>query len=401
MSSAAASTPPPVASPTPALPARVERAPILRRIATLLAAFFLGLFAFDRGVAWFDRQRDLSRSQMLMPDAELAWTNRPGFANENSTISSLGLRSPEIPADASPREIRVLGLGASRCFGAGDGGPDMDHTWSAHLERLARAELGPDWRVLNGGVIGYSAVQAARRGVRLLDTAEPDLVLLFVSPGSQMLMDPSSARHYVHVGRRLLPNDIASATPDALLPAAAALHHALTGSALYTRYRAKATDQGRRAAEIDKFVLSRAARGAEIQSMLERTWSELAALADACRERGVELRVVLVPEPYMDRENRWRTYLRNNAAAGAPPIATQREEPLDVLAEEAARVGAASWTLLPALDVIGSDRERYTCDKAHWSDEGHLVIARHLLERIRADRLDEALPAARAVRPRR
>jgi hypothetical protein len=378
----------------------VARGPILRRVAILLGCFLIGLALFDRGVAWFDAQRDLSKSQMLMADAELAWTNRPGFTNENSVISSLGLRSPEIPADAPRDEVRILGLGASRVFGAGEGGPDMQHTWSAHLEQLCRAELGPRWRVLNGGVIGYSAVQAARRGVRLLETVQPDLVLIFVSPGSQMLMDPSSARHYVHVGLHLLPSDIADATPGALLPAAAALHQTLTHSALYTRYRAKATDQGRRAEEIDKFVLSRAPRSTEVEAMLQRTWAELAALATACRERGVELRVVLVPEPYMDRDDRWQTYLRNNASAGAPPPHTPRREPLDVLSEEARRSDAAAWSLLPALNVIGSDRARYTCDKAHWSDAGHRVVAAVLLDALRADGLQTTLPRARASKPR-
>lgn len=388
----------PVLETDPALP--VARGPVLRSVAWLLVGFAAGLAAFDRALAWIDSARDLSGGELLQRDAELAWTNRPGAISEGSAISSQGLRSPEIPKGAPPRELRILGLGASRCFGAGEGGPDMQHTWSAYLEPLCRSEFGGDWRVLNGGVIGYSAVQAARRGLRLLEPLDPDLVIVFVSPGAQMMLDPSSARHYVRVGGELLPADIAGALPEPLLPAAAALHRALTGSALYTRYRAQATDQGRRASEVDKFVLSRAPRTPEVEQTLQRTWSELDALGRACRARGCELRVLLVPEPYMDKEERWRGFLRENAALGAPPLGTPRDEPLELLRAELAQRQIASWSLRDTLAVIGADRARYTCDKAHWSAAGHELVAQALLAFLRADGLDSALPAARAKRPR-
>ncbi|MBM3985172.1 MAG: hypothetical protein FJ296_05720 [Planctomycetes bacterium] len=398
----------------PALPAVAARAGVPGLLARLLAGLLAGLLLFDVALGRLDARRDLSDEPMHQPDPELGWTNLPGFRNAMTTISSLGLRSPEIPADAPHAELRILGVGASTVYGAGRGGPDMHHTWSAFLEADCARRFGGDWRVLNGGVMGYSAVQAARRAIRLLPEVQPDLVLLFLAPGSQALLDWSSARHYVHAGGRLLPLDIARALPGPLLPAAAALHAALGHSAIYTRYRARASDTGRRPPEISRFVLSRAPAGPLVEPLLQRTWDELAALADAARAQGAELRVVLHYEPFMDSPGAWAAYLRTHAASGAPPPGTPREEPLDRLREECARRGIATWSMADVLTQIGSDHARYTCDDAHWSAEGHALVAGGLAERLAADDggtprepgtladggLLERLRRARADRPR-
>jgi hypothetical protein len=390
------------------------RAQALGLVARLLAGLLAGLLLFDVALGRIDARRDLSDEPMHQPDPELGWTNLPGFRNDKTVISSLGLRSPEIPADAPPGELRILGVGASTVYGAGRGGPDMLHSWSAFLEQECVRRFGGDWRVLNGGVMGYSAVQAARRAIRLLPQAEPDLVLLFLAPGSQALLDWSSARHYVHAGSRLLPLDIARLVPDPLLPAAAALHAALGRSAIYTRYRARASDAGRRPPEISRFVLSRAPASPLVQPLLQRTWDEIAALDEAARAQGAELRVVLHYEPFMDGPGAWAAYLRDHAAGGAPPPGTPREEPLEVLREECARRGIGCWSLADVLTRIGTDHARYTCDDAHWSAEGHALVAEGLAERLAADDggtptrpgtlaaggLIERLRRARADRPR-
>ncbi len=393
-------------SPAPGTP--VARGPVLRQLVLLCAGVVAGLFAFDLALGWLDEARDLSGEPMHQADPELGWTVLPGFRNAKTTISSLGLRSPEIPGTAPRDELRILGVGASTVFGAGKGGPDMDHTWSVYLEAECARRFPGHWRVLNGGVMGYSAVQAARRAIRLIPLVQPDLVLLFVAPGSQMLLDPSSTRHYVHVGVDLLPLDIASVCPQPLLPLAATVHGALTHSSIYRRYRARASDQGRRSAEIDKFVLSRATLApglAEVvEPMLERTWDELEALALAARAQGVALRVVLLYEPYMDSDEAWRAYLHGNAAAGAPPVGTPREQSLDALREACERRGITCWSLGDVITHIGSDHRRFTCDDAHWSPEGHAAVAEGLAELLAADpapdadTAPDADPAPAAVR---
>lgn len=377
------------------------RGPVLWLLAKVVLGLLAGLFVFDRGLAWFDASADLSTGKTLVRDPELAWVNRPGYTDELTTISSLGLRSPEIPADAPADEVRILGVGASRFFGAGVGGPHMDQVWAPYLEQQCRQACGGNWRVLNGAVNGYSAVQAARRAIKLIPEVRPDLIVMEISPGSQMMLDPSSARNLVHVGELLLPTDIATAFPEPLLPAAAMLHRALNHSAIYTRYRAKVTDQGRRPEEIDRFVLSRAPRSALIEEMLQRTFDELRALGVEARAAGVELRAILIAEPYMDSPQRWRNYTFDHGDKGAPPVGTARQEPLEVLAEVLEQRGIASYSLLPTLTQIGTDRPRYTCDKRHWSPAGHELIASAILQHMLAEGLPERLKKGRATNPRR
>lgn len=381
----------------------VVKGPILWLLAKVTLGLFAGLFAFDRGLAWFDAKADLTGSA-LTRDPELAWVNKPGYTDEVTTISSLGMRSPEIPADAPKDEVRIIGVGASRFFGAGVGGPHMNDVWAPYLEKMCRAKYGEHWRVLNAAVNGYSAVQAARRAVKLIDELRPDLILMEISPGSQMMLDPSSARHYVHVGEGenelLLPTDIASAVPEPLYPAAAVLHQTLTHSAIYTRYRAQATDQGRRAKEIDKFVLSRAPRVPEVETMLQRTFDELRALGAEARAAGVELRAVVIPEPYMDHPARWRNYTLNHADKGAPPAGTPREQPLEVLTEVLAERGIESYSMLQPITQIGADRAQFTCDEAHWTPLGHELIARAIFQQMIREGLPERLMKGRAANPR-
>ncbi|TAJ19414.1 MAG: SGNH/GDSL hydrolase family protein [Planctomycetota bacterium] len=379
------------------------KGPILWLLAKVVLGLFVGLFAFDRGLAWFDAKMDLTGSA-LARDPELAWVNKPGYTDAVTTISSIGMRSPEIPDDAPKDEVLVIGVGASRFFGAGDGGPPMDKVWAPYLEQLCKAKYGERWRVLNGAVNGYSAVQAARRAVKLIPELRPDLILMEISPGSQMMLDPSSTRHYVHVGKGddevLLPIDIANAVPEPLYPAAALLHQTLTHSAIYTRYRAKASDQGRRAKEIDKFVLSRAPRPPEIEPTLQRTFDELRALGIAAREAGVELRAVVMPEPYMDHPARWKNYTQNHGDKGAPPVGTPREEPLEVLTEVLTERGIESYSMLQPITQIGTDRDKYNVDEGHWKSIGHELIARAIFLSMVREGLPERLMKERAAHPR-
>jgi lysophospholipase L1-like esterase len=377
-------------------------APALARVAMLLGGVLLGLFVFDIGLGRIESWRDLSEAEQLMPDVELAWTNRPGFKSERASINALGLRGPELPAVPPPGEVRILGTGPSTTFGAGDGGPLNDQTWAAALERAIAALPGDpgDVRVLNGGVNGYSVVQAARRALLLLPQVKPDLVLVFVYPGSQALMDVSATRSSVVVDGELVPADIVEDTPPLLLPAAVVAHKALLSSALYKRWRLQATDNGRRPPEIDRFVFSRAPHRPVIDSYLERTWAELAALAAGCREAGVALRAVLVPEYFMDADKPWREFLAENAALGAPPPGTSRTEPIEALAEKLESLGIQSWSMVAALDVIGTDHDKYTGDGRHWTPAGHDIIAMSLLQNIKRESLLDALRARRAAHPR-
>ncbi len=379
----------------------VPRARALKALATTLVGAAVGFAVVDVAVGYADSLRDLSEEGLFLPDPECAWVNRPGFVNENTTINSLGLRSPEIPDDAPPTEVRILGTGPSNVYGAGKGGPLVHETWSAELERFCANEVSGDWRALNGGVMGYSTVQSARLAVRLMDQVDPDLVLVFASPGDQSLLDVSTTRHMVRVGDRLVPRDLAEAWPEPLIPLVATVHDLLLHSHLYTRHRLLEQDD-QRDQEMEGFLLTRVpTENPKIEAMVQRTLDELAALRDAADARGVELRLVVIPHPSQFGDAKYRRYLTRNLKRGAPPIGTPRAEPCMALIEAIQALGIQTWTLYPEMSRWADQPQFTTPDTNHWSAAGHKRIGRALLERLTGDAgLIDELRARRKARPR-
>ena len=382
-----------------ALPARRRVYALLFQV---LAGMLLGLFVADRAIGRYDSGRDLSEEQGAhMLSESLGWTLRPGYdpGRPGSKISSIGLRSPEIPFDAPADEVRILGVGAPRIFGAGEGSPPGSEAWSPQLEQLMQGLEG-DFRVLNGGVVGYSARQAARRAMMLMDVVQPDLILLFFSPGDQFMFDVSGASVSVSYEGRQVPRGLVEASPAALLPAVVATHHLLMESHLYKRWRAMRIRNDQRPEEVRGYVLSRAPAPEYALPYIEQTFEEVDALRALCEQRGCALRVVVLPESYMDSPGRWNSYKHRWLERGGPPLATPREEPLVVLHERLTRLGLQCYSLDETVVMFGRDRERYTCDGAHWSKEGHGEVAMALLMAMRRERLPAALRSARAAAPR-
>lgn len=387
--------------------ARPPRRAALRGLARVLLFGSLGLVGADVLVGLLDADRDQVEEGLYEPDEEIGWVNRPGYRNELTSINRHGLRGPEVPTDAPPTELRVLGMGASQVYGAptlqgSDDNPTNAEVWSAWLED-ALSGTGHPWRVLNGGVKGYSAIQASRLAIRLIDELEPDLVVLFLPPDAQSLLDPSPAAQWVRIDGQLVPEDIAGAWPDVLLPVAMSAHRALSVSNLYQRHRARSRILGSRPAEIDKFLVSRAPIADErIGQMLAATFEEIGALRDACERGDVELRVAVVPHSSQYGDGTWERYLSRHQTRSAPPLGTPRSEPNEVLAGRLVEVGFVVWDLFDELAPFAERPGHYLLsDKAHWSIEGHRLVAYALAHRMGSeDGLADRLSARRGARPR-
>jgi hypothetical protein len=317
-------------------------------------------------------------------DPVLGWTNRPGFVDEELRLDSRGLRSPEPPAERPVQEaLRMLVVGASQVFGLGvaDG-----ETWRDVLEGELTRDHGPGRaRLLNGAVQGYSTTQICRRAMLLIPELEPDLVVCFVYPGRQSLLDPSSATRWEERNGELVPAGLARGWPAALAWIPRGLHRLLRGSNLYARHQARRWRQG--AYERDgHFVLSRAAPRPETRRLLDATREVVGELARQCREREIELRLALLPALHGCTEEGWERYLALYQDDGAPPVGTPRREPLEALADWLAPTGAETWDLYDTASYIGQNPERHVLQSSqHWSPAGHRVMALSLHHQLQAD----------------
>jgi hypothetical protein len=389
--------PSPALEPSPASDSP-PRGLVFGLLGRVLAGLLLGLLLADYAAGRYDADRDLTEEGTLIQDPILGWTNKPGKGTPESPLSNIGLRNRNIPWNAPPAEVRVLGVGASRTFGSGV--TDTTLTWGARLQGLLNKGHRKAFRVLNGGVKGYSALQSARRGSQLVGELDLDLVLLFISAGAQQMLDTSDAGQLTHVGELLVPRDVVEGVPDFLRPAMARGHKGLLHSNLYSRYQAQFTGPGVRPEPVKRYVLSRAEPPAQAAEMVRHTGQELRALATVCERGGVELRAVVMHEPYQTTDAQWKFWVSLSRAFGAPPQGTPREEPVRMLMEMLADAGIESFDMSAELDQIGADLETFTVDKRHWSRTGHLVMAYGIFERMRDGGLLVDLMDRRAASPR-
>ena len=106
-------------------------------------------------------------------DPRLGWIPRPGqfSVDWTSNVDVSGIRSNGRSVSTASRP--VLAVGDSFTFGDE---VDDSETWPAHLEEMLKQ------RVLNAGVGAYGIDQAFLRAELLLDTYDPDIVILsFIS----------------------------------------------------------------------------------------------------------------------------------------------------------------------------------------------------------------------------
>ncbi len=379
----------------------VRAAPVLVRLLWTLMGVWIGMALVDRVIVHIDSSQGADGGgSAIMPAKALAYTNRPHFENPEleTRLDRFGLRNPEIPLDAPLDEVRVAGFGASRIYGAG--GALQSWCWNYQLEQVLDGV-----RVLNGGVMAYSALQSARRARLFLDAVEPDLVFVLASPGRQALIDNSAAFNWVQVSddpEDVVPARILRGLPEFLQPAAVSLHRfANRWSGIYRRSQANLSVGKQPGKEISKWQLSKADPPSEVAAAIERTLAEFEALAVACEKRGIELRALVFPEIEADSEIAWQSYLKNNQVFGAPPIGTPRLEPTQELVRLLEQRGVAAWDFSSEATYMGENRQAYIMgDNFHWSQPGHEVMARGLARRLREDGLLDALLERRAAHPR-
>lgn len=144
--------------------------------------------------------------RVTLPPCEGRWCDRP----REVTTNALGFRDAPRQLSRPRGTFRMLCLGGSNTFGAAvsDGA-----TWPALLEQRL-ADHGPV-EVWNLGVSGYMNRQKAALGLRMLEQAEPDLILLQVyNTGLRFFPAGQSLRGAARVNPGLVRENLVAAPPD-------------------------------------------------------------------------------------------------------------------------------------------------------------------------------------------
>jgi hypothetical protein len=115
-------------------------------------------------------------------DAELLYGLKPGatlggegpWGLRTVRVNSQGARSPEFPIARKDEQERTLVFGGSTLYGAGVSNGD---TVPGAMNRM----MGPNHEVWNFGVCAYNTAQSAHLAQGLLDTLNPDRVIIMIT----------------------------------------------------------------------------------------------------------------------------------------------------------------------------------------------------------------------------
>ena len=310
-------------------------------LSALSLVVFLGAAELICRAAGFTPRTDVIRwmadpdlQALPMPDQQV-WSGQddPATGRERicTTINNHSQRGPDYPLRKQPGERRIALVGDSLTMGKGLDDADCFPQLLRDLY-AAQPPAGGAPRVINAGINGWTSWHYMRWAQTQLDAFQPDVLVIGLYLGNDMV--PAF---------------------NAPLAIPVPLENALRGSALYRFLvetyrkhlwkRIEATRRGKTIEELDADL--EAYMGKREQDLSEADqrvlWERnslphLARARDACRERGVPLRVLMIPSYPMVLEQ------------APPPVYGFVREQLEQLGvgviecfEPIRQAGAAAW----------------------------------------------------------
>ncbi len=352
------------------------------------------------------------RGKFCVYDPTLGWVGKP---NVDDTFDApdthhqvhqnrYGFRGPTIEF-ARTRARRVVVLGDSFVWGLGVDDDELFTTLLAH-------DSSPRLEVVNLGVSGYGTDQELLLWQQLGQRFRPDLVLLVVTPWTD-LYDNQFAERYdypkplfrwdeatanlvltgVPVPQRTAAQ-VATASPDQTAPSAPGLRliarSALVSNAVLALARVPSV---RGALERSGIIFSRNPGQPWEDRFFEQPPNAqtangwvlfgrlLSALADSVQRTGAELVVVVVPSPMQVYPDLWADFERAHPRPPDHPL--DPELPARLVTELCNERHLRVIDLQPGLrDAAHDDPYLYYRWNMHWTTSGHRIVANILLREL-------------------
>ncbi len=165
-------------APSPSLKTILRR--WLFRIATIVIGIVIGVLLVEGAMRMVGIARRYSVVHAgiftLVDDETLEYALLPGAPDRHQRISSAGLRDREFTIEKPDGVYRIAAIGDSVTFGLFS---DWTQTYPRRLESLLNESVpdGPQFEVMNFGVVGYNAVQIARQLETKVMSYDPDLII--------------------------------------------------------------------------------------------------------------------------------------------------------------------------------------------------------------------------------
>lgn len=353
------------------------------------------------------------RGKFSVYDEVLGWTGKPNVDGTYDEIdchhhvqqNSYGFRGPGFPIERTAAR-RVVVLGDSFVWGLG---VEEDELFTTLLMRNSHEPL----EVINLGVSGYGTDQELLLWTRLGQRFRPDLVLLLVTPWTDLYDNLSGERYAypkpffhwndaqnelellnVPVPRRAQAWEVDTFGPVAPFEESIWLRwlprSALASNAAYALAHVPSV---RHAMELAGIVVPRQPGNAWEDHFFEQSpdaetsegWmlmgQLLSAFAASVRQTGAALAVVIVPTPLQVYPELWSVFEQTHPRPVDNPLDPQL--PARLLTEMCYQRGIRVIDLQPALAAAGrSEPYLYFKWNMHWTALGHRVVAAALQQEL-------------------
>lgn len=317
-----------------------------------------GTWLLVNGPNWYDTRifrQDRELRQVLDPGSE-GHMRTPEF-DTVVRISDIGTRGAN-PGPKAEGTLRILALGDSFTLAVQ---VDEADTFCARVAHNLAATLGRPVECVNAGVDGYGTYQSTRLARRLAPGLAPDLMLLTLFTGND-LVDNAEFKPGTY-----------SVTPEPM-PPLPAIDRALSWSAIWFHHRAReraknlARDPmagGRLRQESEPFL-----RGADVRRKMGPTVSALTEFHAFAAEIGAKAAVAVAPPAYAISPERAKATFALFGIQGEPDVDAL---PRAILASMPP--GLPATDLAPALREAEPGGRTYFIFDGHWTERGHAVVA--------------------------
>ena len=350
-------------------------------------------------------RNESERGKFCIYDPTLGWTGKPNV-DDTFDISDChhrvhqnryGFRGPAVEL-ARTATRRLVVLGDSFVWGLG---VEDDELFTSLLAR----ESSPPLEVVNLGVSGYGTDQELLLWQQLGRRFRPDVVLLVVTPWTDLYDNPYGERYgyqkpffrWDDATAALVLNNVpvppprepwrVEESPDQTVPRAPLLRlisrSALISNAVLALAR---VPRLRDAMERSGVIFPRLPGQAWEDRFFEHSTSGeiieswvllghlLAALGESVRQTGAQLVVAIVPSPQQVYPELWAEFERSHPRAPDNPL--DPELPTRLLTELCDQHHLRVIDLLPALQRAAHDEPYlYYRWNLHWTAAGHRVVA--------------------------
>jgi hypothetical protein len=360
----------------------MRRRHVLRIFSALLAACVTVLGA-EIAVRLLEPQRTAFTGRGLFtPDADLGHVLRPGLPDGGYRTNSFGFRDQEYALEKPIGVYRIVNLGDSFTFG---GAGAAEEVYGELLERrFAEVRRSTRVEVINTGVPGYNTVQEMGHFRKFSRSFQPDLVLVGLFIGGDILenLEPF---HFRVVDGELAPLDRMPSLWERWLKRShlyrilwrVRLRHA-RADAVVTAERALSTFLGCEAARLP---VCKVAPSQEVVEAYDVTMKLLLELREDVRSAGADLLVLLVPDEVQVNPDVFRMVCERFSL---DPSDFDLDLPNRRLLDFFEREGIWAVDVLQECRAQHRESPVYVALDTHWNVRGHEIAARALFEAIRS-----------------